>query len=747
MDIKWKSNPKKRRLVIVVLFSLIVGTMAFYPSIIRKGERIYENYKDQRAQGLNSDDKEVLSQIYTGCYVLYKESKEWEGQSDAKTSDLFFDFNASKISSDIKDEIDFYIEELINQWSSVFEMYREQVDYCVLGENGASNTSRPLEQAVSDDSLNSELTSYYKEIFQVQFNENGVMEVTVFLAKDSNEEDVIIKELGKIDRKDLIKSTVLNNWGESVKMLQTKKPQNFTVIFAFPKRNEMTDAIENADYTSIYWYKIDAYTEAGAKVLYYTVMILLVLFAFYMGSRKVWGNEVMIDRPGNCYLMEAAIIGIILVLAAMSHSLIKIIWQYNYYESFSNLWGAIWSRGIYEAILPIIQTAIILLFVYTLWYSSISFVRPVFYLGVKEYIRQYSFFYQIFPWTKGKWNKFLRELHHIDFADKTTGVIFKVVLINFIILSLISSLWFFGIAALFIYSVILFYIIRRYYDKIRQDYRILLQGVSRIAEGDLNTVITEDLGIFEPFRNELIKIRTGFKKAVDNEVKSQRMKTELITNISHDLKTPLTAITTYIELLKKENITEEDRKLFIETLEKKSQRLKVLIEDLFEISKLSSNNIILNLMELDVVNLMKQVAVEYAERFQESAIEFRWKVPDEKIILKLDNQKTYRIFENLFVNVYKYAMHYSRAYIDVTKIGSKIMIVIKNVSAVELNISAEEITERFVRGDDSRTTEGSGLGLAIAKSLTEAQGGTFDVEIDGDLFKVLIGFPFIPKQV
>ena len=239
---------------------------------------------------------------------------------------------------------------------------------------------------------------------------------------------------------------------------------------------------------------------------------------------------------------------------------------------------------------------------------------------------------------------------------------------------------------------------------------------------------------------ELTKIRTGFKKAVDEEVKSQRMKTELITNVSHDLKTPLTAITTYVELLKKDDITEEERKNYVETLERKALRLKVLIEDLFEVSKASSNNITLNLMEVDLVKLMKQVAVEHAEKYEAANITLCWNVPEEKVELMLDSQKTYRIFENLFVNIQKYAMNGSRVYIDITIDEQQVVVVMKNMSAAPLNVAPEELTERFVRGDASRNTEGSGLGLAIAKSFIEAQNGTFEVVVDGDLFKTVIGW-------
>ena len=386
----------------------------------------------------------------------------------------------------------------------------------------------------------------------------------------------------------------------------------------------------------------------------------------------------------------------------------------------------------------VLKTGGILWLLFAVAFVSAVCIYPVFSVGLKEYIRQYSFIYQIFPGIRKKWDQFTDEVNHIDFSDKTTKTILKIVVINFLVLAVLMCMWMFGIAGLIIYSFVLFYLLKKYYDRIRKDYNVLMRGVQRIAEGDLDTVITEDIGVFEPFKEQLTQIRTGFKKAVNEEVKSQRMKTELITNVSHDLKTPLTAITTYVELLKKEDITEEERKSYIETLEKKSLRLKVLIEDLFEVSKATTNNITLNLMDVDVVNLMKQVSVEHADKFEQMGLQLRWNVPEEKIILKLDNQKTYRIFENLFVNIQKYAMPNSRVYIDVEKPEGNVTITMRNMSAVELNVRGDELTERFVRGDASRNTEGSGLGLAIARSFTEAQKGSLHIAVDGDLFKVVI---------
>jgi len=220
------------------------------------------------------------------------------------------------------------------------------------------------------------------------------------------------------------------------------------------------------------------------------------------------------------------------------------------------------------------------------------------------------------------------------------------------------------------------------------------------------------------------------------------MKTELITNVSHDLKTPLTAIITYIDLLKDEHITDEQRKSYLDTLERKSLRLKVLIEDLFEISKASSGNVKLEPVSVDICNLMRQVYLEYEEKMLENGLDVRFDMPEEKVILQLDSQKTYRIFENLYVNIIKYAMANTRVYIQ-AKVqedaqGRYVHIEIKNISAEELTVNPTDLTERFVRGDAARNTEGSGLGLAIAKSFTQLQGGMFGIETDGDLFKAVI---------
>ena len=247
-------------------------------------------------------------------------------------------------------------------------------------------------------------------------------------------------------------------------------------------------------------------------------------------------------------------------------------------------------------------------------------------------------------------------------------------------------------------------------------------------------MITEDAGIFEPLKQELNKVQAGFQKAVEEELKSQNMKSELITNVSHDLKTPLTAIITYVNLLKDETISEEDRKKYIDILDRKSLRLKQLSEDLFEVSKANSGNIKIEKKMLNLTELVRQAAFELEDRLKEAQIDCRVSVPEKEIHLELDG-------ENLLTNVCKYARPGTRAYLNLYDKGDQAEIVLKNISRDELTMDVEELTERFMRGDKSRNTEGSGLGLAIVKSFVELQGGSFHIEADGDLFKARMSFP------
>ena len=246
--------------------------------------------------------------------------------------------------------------------------------------------------------------------------------------------------------------------------------------------------------------------------------------------------------------------------------------------------------------------------------------------------------------------------------------------------------------------------------------------------------------LLNSLKDEFNNIKVGFKKAVEEETKSQNMKNELISNVSHDLKTPLTCIKNYIVLLQDDTLSSNTRQEYINSLNQYVNRLTSLIEDLFEVSKANSGNIKLNLINLNIVALLEQTFTENKEVLESKNLTTIKNYANNEIKLNLDGDKTYRIFENLFTNISKYAMANSRVYLEIKETDDEVIIEFKNISATQMNFSAEEIVERFVRGDKSRHEAGSGLGLAIAKSFTEIQNGKFEIEIDGDLFKVIITF-------
>lgn len=237
------------------------------------------------------------------------------------------------------------------------------------------------------------------------------------------------------------------------------------------------------------------------------------------------------------------------------------------------------------------------------------------------------------------------------------------------------------------------------------------------------------------------RIGDGLDSAVEKSLKDERMKTELITNVSHDLKTPLTSIINYIDLLKRLNLKDPEALKYLEILDSKAHRLKSLTEDVVEASKASTGNLSLEMTELNFVEMLYQVMGEFEERMENRHLTLMTHLPDSPAMIYADGRRMWRILENLFGNILKYAMENTRVYAEVLLEKDQVIFTLKNISAQPLNIPAEELTERFIRGDVARNTEGSGLGLSIAQSLTQLQGGTFKLYLDGDLFKVCLSFP------
>ena len=280
----------------------------------------------------------------------------------------------------------------------------------------------------------------------------------------------------------------------------------------------------------------------------------------------------------------------------------------------------------------------------------------------------------------------------------------------------------------------------------------ILRGVEEIADGDLKAKIdtTELHGQDKTLAEAINNIGAGLLHAVDDSTKNERMKADLITNVSHDIKTPLTSIINYVNLMQMEHIENERVKNYLQILDEKSQRLKQLTEDLVEASKVSSGNVKLDMQKIDLIELVYQTGGEFNEKFESKELTIVTKLPNSAVFIWADGRHLYRVIENLYNNVAKYALEKTRVYVEVSAEEQEVSFSIKNVSERSLaieNSNVEDLTERFIRGDTSRTTEGSGLGLSIAKNLTMLMGGRFEISVDGDLFKANIVFPVYEEEI
>lgn len=514
-------------------------------------------------------------------------------------------------------------------------------------------------------------------------------------------------------------------------------PRNFSIVFALPECDFL-----HQNYIGDYYYGWNATSAYLATGTYWIVIalaaavaLMALILPFFKKLQTGWEKLFCMPFEIICFLIGGGFAAATGMFVAMSHTTMKEM-EMIAVEQPVNFMGSNLSAGTLYGILIVLNfLAWALLFFAE--YVVIASLRQ-FFCGPKEYLKNRLLIVKIWHWLKKQLRRLYEYVMDIDINDKLIISILKIVGVNFGILTILCCLWFFGIVGLLIYSMVLFIVMRKYGEKLQQQFKSLLNATNQMAQGDLKITMEKNLGLFQPLGDELEKVQQGFAKAVAEEAKSQNMKTELITNVSHDLKTPLTAIITYVDLLKKEGITDEERDSYIATIDQKSQRLKVLIEDLFEVSKANSGNIQMHFMDVDVVNLMKQVRLEMEEKIADSDLNFRWNLPEKHVMLSLDGQRTYRIFENLLNNILKYSLPYTRVYIDILEQGDEVYIVFRNISAVELEGDGQNLTDRFVRGDASRNTEGSGLGLAIVKSFVELQNGKLNIDVDGDLFKVTI---------
>lgn len=731
MAIKWK-NKKKGKVIfgISVILVLTIVNLLYFPVIgSRASERSSQEMLKQQQVNMG-----LLQSLYEGALVLYYEQTANTSETVMEPMDLFV--KKEELSNEQCAVLEESFYQIYGEMERDFENYRYKVDYYASnGKMSESNTAQDLAAAAArrNNEVLNELILHYRNLWVMQFDELGQLHISVMTSEDISP-DMLVKGMKQAESNMSLAGRIQSYIEIENAEAFINKVSNFTVVYGVSEK----DANSLTLYEDIYYLlDLQEYIEGYAAPAFILSVLVLMAAAFIGSNPKIQKEGILnytnIEEKRRWFRFELVLVGVLLIKT----------WYHWYCHAIylmenrglkgftAYIGGEFWELFRYFDI-------VLLVFVtFGILYLICISLCPMVYLGIKEYIRQQSFFYQIFPSVKKYWEKFKKEIEEINLEEDITKKIIKLVVINFLVLAGCCCFWVIGIFGLVIYSLLLFYLLSEYFYRITQDYEVLRKAVNRIAEGDLNTVISENIGMFEPMKEDLTRIRTGFKKAVEEEVKSQRMKTELISNVSHDLKTPLTAIMTYIELLKKEDITEEEQKEYIMTLERKAERLKVLIEDLFEVSKASSHDVALHFMKVDIVKLMKQVVVEHKEKYEEAGLTFYWNVPEEKMELHLDSQKTYRIFENLFLNIEKYAMKNSRVYISVSEEEGIVSIILRNMSAVPLSITGEELTERFVRGDISRNSEGSGLGLAIVKNFTEIQNGTFEVVVDGDLFKTI----------
>ncbi|CCK98704.1 TPA: sensor histidine kinase [Clostridioides difficile] len=364
------------------------------------------------------------------------------------------------------------------------------------------------------------------------------------------------------------------------------------------------------------------------------------------------------------------------------------------------------------------------------------------YLENKMYIFKTSIIVRVILWL-------IRTVREVSNAIKKVSLARKVIVIVIISLALIMVISARSISMGLLFSICIFLGFTIYITKRLSYLSYVIEGTERIKKGELDYKIKiTGNDNFTSLAENINNIGEGLDRAIEEQVKSERMKSDLITNVSHDLKTPLTSIINYVDLIKKEeSIQPEYINDYINVLESKSKRLKLLIEDLFEASRVSSGNIELQISKIDLVQLLRQSIGELEEKLSKNNLYLKLNVPNDKVYIWADGRRMYRVFENLLSNIAKYSLEETRVYIDVYDYGENVKVTMKNISSYELNFDPSEIMERFKRADESRNTEGSGLGLAIARDLVDLQGGKFYIEIDGDLFKANLEFQKYEEEV
>ncbi|WP_227855380.1 MULTISPECIES: sensor histidine kinase [unclassified Clostridioides] len=776
LDIKSKKFKEKyiiSVIVFILMLSASLGMISQYSTIQSAAKGGAKNPFEQEG---------FVDSIYKGSYVLDHNMKEEQEGKMIQPSKLFLSEetinyikNTSKEKSAYEGSETYYTDESINadfnekfdEWESFinnssknlkyylvdkennFELFNENKELKALDttkndtSKEESDKKQPQETTMNDEERQEKIKNIkanYRFYLVMNFDKDGKVNIVDSYGVDQK----IISQMLLSKSKEDLMETDLDGNSISYKLSPIK---NKTLVYAVPKvisqdnsyssynnygmiysSDDISRYINNVENNS--YYKISAMI---IKIIISIVVIVAVAFP-YRKSKELLGFEIITRIPLE--LLFIAIVIIQSIVALYPTDIISNTLNGNYVEYLIK-------NDISGKMANILVSSMNLIYwfvIFSIIFVFIVLLKHILNVGIKEYFVKNTLTGMFLKWFKKSSKVVINQVRMTNLKEKPNKTIAIILAVNLLIIVIMCSMWFFGIILALIYSIVLFKVLSDYSKKTIREYNQLLDVTKKISDGNLEANMEDDLGFFNPIKDELGNIQSGFKKAVDEEVKSQKMKTELISNVSHDLKTPLTSIITYIDLLKDENITDENRKMYIDTLDRKSQRLQHLIEDLFEVSKVNSGDVHLNIVNVDIISLMKQTLLELDDKIAESSLKIKNNFSSEKIILPLDSQRTFRVFENLIINISKYAMPNSRVYIDILETDRQVNIMLRNMSATEIDFSVDDIMERFVRGDKSRNTEGSGLGLAIAKSFVELQGGKMKIDIDGDLFKVTITF-------
>lgn len=752
-------------------------------------ERRAESRRNEQYIADPLETSNTITYLYQNCYLLYRDLYNKEHQTSLNYVELYMqptegnewlndDRKRAEVAYGDTEELTIpegadpenyaaqgilaaqtgeYLEEHFNTLENSFGQLNNLYDYRIRD----TKTGEILSNLADTDIVAEEQSFYLTFVFDAYGNDATLGNTVI-----GSDTTALRKTAAEVIRNCGLTRMVDANMGSEISsghntMFRLEMPKNCEITFCI-SRQAAQSLGQNGQF--IYYDQdmnnVSVYFSMGEYASYYLsgcqqVFLILALLIFLLalvfpglGEERAWEKVMLLKLP-----VEAIVVILTIIAGIGSEQVVGLV---SWVRSGHALSTVLRGNSAQILLLTIILTyalnvlAVAALF-FIAWCCGVS-LRTMRAQGVGMYLRQHSLCYLLVPLWKKIWRGMKKgfsigrdkvvdvyhDAEHFDVTKDAKKLILRIVLWNALILVIVCSLPLGGVTIAVIYSVVLYFVLRRYVSKLQKKYGLLLKATNEIAQGNLNVTIEEDLGVFEPFKPQIYRIEEGFRNAVAEEVKSQRMKSELITNVSHDLKTPLTAIITYVKLLQEPGVTEEQRKEYLETLDRKSLRLKALIEDLFEVSKANSQNITLDIRDVDIVSMVKQVEFEMEDKLTDAGLEVRMSLPEEKVIVPLDSQKTFRIFENLFGNIAKYALPGTRVYVNGFTAKEDVTIILKNITAQELSVSGEELTERFVRGDTSRNTEGSGLGLAIAKSFTELQSGKFRIELDGDLFKVVL---------